>query len=80
MQNQSIDHVIAIDVATFMKYRLKQIWLTYKNKDKLTIIRPSKNIGSPAYFSRENIKQQIKTGYEDTLKQLSQKWINKIAG
>ncbi len=62
-----LDHVIAVDVAVFMKYRLKQLWQVFKHKENLTIIRPSKHIGSPMHFSKKTAQAQIKLGYEDTI-------------
>lgn len=66
--HSQLDHVIAADVATFMKYRPKQLWKERQYKDQLTIIRPSSSIGSPMHFSSGRAVQQIRQGYDDALK------------
>lgn len=66
----SVDHVIAVDVATYMKYRPKQVWKIRRHKDQLTVIRPSRNIGSPMSFSAQIANRQIELGYQDAVQQL----------
>lgn len=70
--DKQVEHVIAVDVATFMKYRPKQLWISYQYKEKVTLIRPSKFIGSPAHFSQKIIQDQMALGYQDTLKVLEE--------
>ncbi len=68
-----VSHVIGIDVATFMKYRPKQLWKSYLFKDQLTLIRPTKSIGNPAHFSSVLANRQISLGYKDAMNKLSEK-------
>lgn len=68
----SVDHVIAVDVAHYLKYRPKQLWKILQHKNKLTLIRPSKNIGSPMTFSSETAAKQIELGYQDAINPLKQ--------
>jgi NTE family protein len=70
-EKSSADHVIAVDVATYMKYRPKQVWKVNQNKDRLTLIRPSKNIGSPMSFSAKIANRQIELGYQDAVQKLT---------
>ncbi len=67
-----LDHVIAVDVAVFMKYRPKQLWRVFQHKENLTIIRPSQNMGSPMHFSKKIAEAQIQMGYEDSLRILKE--------
>ncbi len=67
----SINHVIAVDVATFLKYRPKQLLKVLQHKKNLTLIRPSKTIGTPMTFSSSIATQQIELGYQDALSQLT---------
>jgi NTE family protein len=70
-EKSTVDHVIAVDVATYMKYRPKQVWKVNQNKDRLTLIRPSKNIGSPMNFSAKIANRQIELGYQDAVQKLT---------
>ncbi len=56
---------LAVDVASFMRYQLQQIRLERKYRDRLTLIRPSRSIPSPAHLSEEGFNNMIRQGEQD---------------
>ena len=70
MDDPDIDWGIAVDVASFLRYRPSQYLMEAKYKDRVFVIRPGKNIPSPVDFSNAAALEMLEVGYEEGLEQL----------
>lgn len=70
MDDPDIEWGLAVDVASFLRYRPSQFLIENRYKDRVFFIRPGRSIPSPADFSREAAQEMLEVGYSDGKEQL----------
>jgi predicted acylesterase/phospholipase RssA len=66
-QESVVRQVLAIDLATFMRYHPRQLILERKYGHRTHFLRVGLDLPSPASFSRSSVDQMIERGRADAL-------------
>lgn len=65
-QEKSVDQLLAIDLASFMRFHPRQLRQQRQYRDHTHFLRVGLDLPSPAAFSRSSIDLLIERGYKDT--------------